>query len=290
MTGFGAGSAESEASSISIEMRSVNSRHLKLNFRLPPGGAELEAPLRDLVAGRLARGHVDIAVRIEARGADERAVELDEARIPSMLAALGELRERYGVPGEVDVNTLVALGGVVRDVRPSGAESADMDALRQVASGALGELIAMREAEGKRLEADLRGRAAVIAAHLREVEAQSPKRLERERERLRRAVSELTESVQIEEDRLAREIALIADRWDIGEEIVRAGAHLEACEDLLNAPSTEPVGKRLSFLLQELLREVNTIGSKANDASITHRVVEMKNELESLREQVENVE
>jgi uncharacterized protein (TIGR00255 family) len=148
----------------------------------------------------------------------------------------------------------------------------------------------MREKEGERLSEDLVDRLASIDVRLREIEQLSPLRLDRERERLRAAVADLTERLDLDEDRLAREIAILADKWDLGEELVRARAHLRAFEDLLAAPGAEPVGKRLGFLSQELLREINTIGSKANDSGIQHGVVEMKNELETMREQIENVE
>jgi uncharacterized protein (TIGR00255 family) len=148
----------------------------------------------------------------------------------------------------------------------------------------------MRSREGDRLAEDLLGRVEALRAGLTEVAALAPQRLERETLRLRRSIRELAGDVEVDPDRLAREIAFIADKWDISEELVRARAHLDAFRDLVDAPSEEPVGKRLSFLGQELLREVNTIGSKANDAAIARIVVEMKNEVESLREQNENVE
>ena len=142
----------------------------------------------------------------------------------------------------------------------------------------------------KRLAAELRERLRALASRLDAVEDLAPVRLETERERLRRSVAELAGGVEIDDDRLAREIAVLADRWDIREEIVRARAHIEAFSDLLELPDEEPVGKRLGFLSQELLREINTIGSKGNDSGIAHHIVEAKNELESMREQIENVE
>ena len=148
----------------------------------------------------------------------------------------------------------------------------------------------MRVREGERLAEDLTNRVGALRAGIAEVEGLAPQRLERETQRLRRSIRELAGDVEIEPDRLAREIAFIADKWDVSEELVRARSHLEAFQELLDAPSEEPVGKRLSFLGQELLREVNTIGSKANDPTIARTVVEMKNELESLREQNENIE
>jgi len=148
----------------------------------------------------------------------------------------------------------------------------------------------MREIEGRRLGDDLLASLDGVDDRLGEVERLTPERLEREHERLRRAVAELAGNVRLNEGRLEQEMAIIADRWDISEELVRAGAHVAAFRELLASEAAEPVGRRLSFLLQEMNREINTVGSKANDARISSHVVEIKNGLERLREQVENVE
>lgn len=289
MTGFGAASHEGRQASVTVELRSVNSRHLKINFRLPFGGDVWEAPLRAQLAEALQRGQVDVSVRIDERTA-EAGLELDEARVASYLAAARALQERHGLPGQIDLALLASLGPLVREARPDVTEAVDAEELSAATGAALVELIAMREAEGARLETELRGRIDAVRAGLERVEPHIPARLERERERLLAAVAEISSGTQLDEERVAREIALIADRWDVGEEMVRARAHLDAFLELLAAPGGEPVGKRLSFLIQEIHREINTLGAKANDTRITRDVVEMKNELEKLREQVENVE
>jgi len=289
MTGFGAASQEGRQVSVTVELRSVNSRHLKLNFRLPFGADAWEAPLRAQLADGLQRGQVDVSVRVDER-AEGAGVELDESRVEAYVSALRAMQERYDLPGEIDLALMTAFGPLVREARTDVTERVEGTELSAAAGDALVELIAMREAEGTRLETELRARIAAIRGGLERVAPHIPARLERERERLRAAVAELTGGVQLDEERVAREIAMIADRWDVGEEMVRAGAHLDAFVEMLEAPAEEPVGKRLSFLLQELHREINTLGAKANDVQITREVVEMKNELEKLREQVENVE
>jgi uncharacterized protein (TIGR00255 family) len=173
---------------------------------------------------------------------------------------------------------------------PRLADLVEVAAVERAVQAAVEQVVRMREAEGGRIAEDFRARLEAIGERLDVVAARAPERLERERERLGAAVAELTANTEFDDDRIAREIALLADRWDLGEELMRARAHLEAFEDLLGAPDDEPVGKRLGFLGQELLREINTIGSKANDATIQHEVVAMKNEVETLREQIENVE
>lgn len=290
MTGFGAGTARLGDVTVEVELRSVNSRHLKLNIRLPNGAQEWEPALRELLSDDLRRGHVECAVRVDAGNGQGPRVVLDEPRVEATLVALRNLAERYGLPGEVDLPLLLSCGEMLRPDPAVSGEQVAFDGVREAVEKALVELIAMREREGERLEEDLRGRIAFIDEGLQAAEARAPERVVRERERLQRAVSELTGGLELDPERLAREIAVIADRWDVSEELCRARAHIAAFRELLDAPGPEPVGKRLSFLGQELLRELNTLGSKANDAAISRLVVEMKNELESLREQVENVE
>lgn len=290
MTGFGTASLPVGSAEASLELRSVNSRHLKLNLRLPPGMEEMEGELRELVSSSVSRGHVDVTLRVDSAVSGETRIEVNDQRVAALLAAYRTIEERFDVEGRVDLALLARSDRLFVERSQSLEELIDPAALKAAASRAIAQLLAMRENEGERLNADLQGRLAAIETRLTEVERLAPLRLERERDRLRAAVSELTERIDLDEDRLVREIAILADKWDLGEELVRARAHLEAFKQLLATPGSEPVGKRLGFLSQELLREINTIGSKANDSGIQHSVVEMKNELETMREQIENVE
>jgi uncharacterized protein (TIGR00255 family) len=295
MTGFGSASATADSVDLGLELRSVNSRHLKLHFRLPPGTERWEEALREEVAARVRRGHVDVTLRLgspagEGGVASGPVYRLDEARARAFVEALRDLQKRWGLTGEVDIGLVGRCDRLLVEASSDPVETVSEDALREVAVAAVAQLVEMRVREGERLAVDLMARVGALLSGLSEVEALVPQRLARETERLRRSIRELAGDIEIEPDRLAREIAFIADKWDISEELVRARAHLEAFRELMESPSEEPVGKRLSFLGQELLREVNTIGSKANDATIARIVVEMKNELESLREQNENVE
>ncbi|MGI9037935.1 MAG: YicC/YloC family endoribonuclease [Gemmatimonadota bacterium] len=290
MTGFGAGSVSAGTVEASVEIRTVNARHLKLNLRLPTGFEAQEEALRTLVVGAVRRGTVDVTLRTDGAAAAASTLEIDERRLQAVLNAFREIGDRFGVPGEIDLALLARSDRLLVERVPRLDELIDADALREAAEAAIDQLLAMREAEGARIAEDFRSRLDAIGTHLGAAEAQAPRRLDKERERLREAIAELTTQTTLDDDRLAREIAILADRWDLGEEFVRARAHLQAFKDLLNAPDDEPVGKRLGFLAQELLREINTIGSKANDSTIQHAVVEMKNEVETLREQIENVE
>ncbi|HKK07632.1 MAG TPA: YicC/YloC family endoribonuclease [Gemmatimonadota bacterium] len=290
MTGFGSASGGGGEAAVTVEVRSVNGRHLRLDLRLPPGGEPWEPGLRELVASRAERGSVDLTVRVEETEGGALPLELDRDRVEAYLRAFATLREEYSLPGRVDLPLVVQAGGLLRPRPSPGAEAVSWEDVEPVAAAALDELVAMRDREGERLEADLRERLAALERGIDRVEELAPRRLERERSRLLEAVGELTGGSAGDEERVAREIAVLADRWDVGEELVRARAHLEAFDELLAEPAGTPVGKRLGFLVQELHREVNTTGAKANDAEISGVVVEMKNEIERLREQIENVE
>jgi uncharacterized protein (TIGR00255 family) len=216
---------------------------------------------------------------------------MDRERVLASLETLRALQEEYDLPGEIDLSLVARTAGdLLRQERMDQLGWVDADMLGSVVDDAVSQLVGMREVEGRRLEDDLLANLDGVDDRLDEVERLTPERLEREHERLRRAVAELAGKIRLDEGRLEQEIAVIADRWDISEELVRARAHVAAFRELLASDAAEPVGRRLSFLLQEMNREINTVGSKANDARISSHVVEIKNGLERLREQVENVE
>jgi uncharacterized protein (TIGR00255 family) len=290
MTGFGSASGPAGEATVTVDIRSVNGRHLRVDTHLPSGGEDWEMRLRKLLDGRLDRGSADVTVTLEEAGRGEGSLELDRQRVEAYLTAFRTLREEFDVVGEVDLSLLAASGGLLRPRMGPSAADVSWDAIEPVALRALDELVGMREREGERLAADLRERAAAIERAIDRVEELAPRRLDRERSRLLEAVAQLTGGKDVDAERVAREVAMLADKWDIGEEMVRARSHLEAFGELLDEPAAVPVGKRLGFLVQELHREINTTGAKANDATISQVVVEMKNELERLREQIENVE
>lgn len=290
MTGFGSAAVAAGDVTGSLELKSVNSRHLKLNFRLPYGAEGYEESLRSAVGDRIRRGHVDVTLRLTPSQDADGRIEIDEERLVSYLDAFRRLQGTHGLEGIPDLDLVSRLDGVLVERPQDPVGAIDAEIVTAAAQAAVDELIGMRSREGERLAVELRERLEALSTRMDAVEELAPLRLEAERERLRRSVAELAGGVDVDDDRLAREIVVLADRWDIREEIVRARAHVEAFEDLLDLPDEEPVGKRMGFLSQELLREVNTIGSKSNDARISHHVVEAKNELETMREQIENVE
>jgi uncharacterized protein (TIGR00255 family) len=291
MTGFGEAERQTEAGTLRVEIRTVNHRHLSVNFRTPTSLAKWEPQMRDWLRAHLARGHANVAIRLEpATAAAAAGLKLDDERVAAYLALFAELRTRFGVGGEPSLGELLRFGDViVRDDEGTRAE-VPQEELQAVVEEAALAVARMREDEGRRLQADLEGRLSAIDTALDAVAELAPQRLAAERDRLRAAIAELSQGVGVSEERLAQEVAYLAERWDVNEELVRFRSHNELFRELMAADPEEPVGKRLSFLVQEMHREANTIGSKANHAGIAHRVVAIKEEVERLREQVENVE
>jgi uncharacterized protein (TIGR00255 family) len=290
MTGFGEAEVETPVGVLRAEIRTVNHRFFSLNVRSPSALDRFEPKIREWLKDDLSRGHINLTYRIEGTdGETGPALALDLDRARQYLRIFRELGQELGVPGDVTLEMLARQTDlVVRDTVE--VPEIPEDTVQDVTARAARAVVAMREREGRDLRADLEARLDAIASALDGIATDAPQRLVRERDRLRRSVTELAGDAAVDPDRLAREVALLADRWDISEEIVRLRSHLDHFRGMLEEDSAEPVGKRLSFLVQEMHREANTIGSKANDAGIEHGVVAIKNEIERLREQVENVE
>lgn len=288
MTGFGAARAEFPGGAVAVEIRTVNHRYLKTQFRLPADFEAWEVTLADLLRDRLLRGHATVSVGLEL-AEPPAPIGLDLARARAYLEALIELRDTLGVRGDIDLAMLAAFGDLFRP-RTDARVAVPVEAVVRAATDALAQLLGMREDEGRALRRHLSELLDRLEAEGEVIAARAPERLQRERDRLRRAVRELTDGAAVDEDRIAREIAYLAERWDIEEELVRLRSHVRQFRDALAQDDGEPVGKRLGFLIQEIHREANTIGAKANDAEIAERVVTLKTVIEQVREQVENVE
>ncbi len=287
MTGFGAAEGPVSGGRLQLELRSVNHRHFNLQLKVPPELQALEGDLRERLRGRIARGHVTLTARWTEEPARPGALKLDLARARELMDALRQLQRELELPGEID------LGWIARQPEVLTADAAapptvEPDEVLSILDRAADALLAMREAEGAALARELSGHLAGIETALAGVEVRAPERLVAERDRLRVAVAGLLDGGRLDEARLAQEIALIAERLDVAEEVARLKSHLTATREAL--AQRDAVGRQLGFLGQEMLREINTIGSKANDAAITHAVIGMKGEIEKFREQVENLE
>ena len=296
MTGYGAAETELPGGRIlRAEIRTVNHRHLSVSASLPRGWESLRPRLLESVRKALARGAVSVAVTCEAAEEGDAGMPgLDMERARRYVELLTTAGDALDVGGRLDINTLAALPGVLRS-RGVPAEEAGPDeaALSDCIERALAGVIEMRESEGRRLEEVLRASVAAIAAEVEAVEVRAPQRLIRERDRLRARIAELTEAVEVDEDRLAREIAYLAEKWDIAEELERLRSHVALFSESLadeGERGGRKAGKRLGFVVQEMHREANTLGAKANDPAISASAIAIREELERLREQLENVE
>lgn len=286
MTGFGAAEGAVGRARVSIELRSVNHRFFSPSIRLPSQLARWEGEVREALRQRVARGHVTVSARADRT---DGGAMIDEAAFAARAAALLALQQRHALGGTVDVATVLRMPDVVR--MDSDAESdGSADDLVAIVNQAADALLSSRESEGRRLAAIIGERLDLLDATMRRIAACNPERVRAYRDRLREHVQSLLDGTAVDEQRLAQEIALLAERSDVGEEVDRFQAHLAAFRDTLADGANAAVGKRLGFLLQELLREANTTGSKAGDADMQREVVSLKEELERIREQVENLE
>ena len=291
MTGFGTAEGAVGGARVTIEVRSVNHRFFNPNIKLPGALARWESDVREAVRRGIGRGAVSVSARVETAADSAAGAAIDEARFGEYVARLRALQQRFDVPADtLDLAAILRLPDVVVSGRSDPLAEGTAEELVAVVDSAVAALSAMREAEGERLAIYVEERLALVVAALHRIEARAPQRVVEQRDRLRAAVQELAGGVAMDEGRLEQEIAILADRLDVSEEMARFRSHVSAFHETIRGASGDGVGKRLGFLLQELLREANTTGSKANDAAVVSDVLLIKEELERIREQVENLE
>ncbi len=291
MTGFGAAEGTFGGARLNVEIRAVNHRFFNPTIKLPSASARWEGDVREALRRRFARGHVTLTARLE-RDSDS-VLSIDESRFGAYVEQLRSLGQRFGLEAGIDVATVLRLPDVLTSSAPEPSDVASTGTLAEllpIVEQAALALDQMRQVEGKAIADFLQEHLVLVTCALSRVEQRAPARFVEQRERLRLAVAELAAGVAVDPQRLAQETAIMADRLDVAEELSRFGAHIAAFRAALADPGDTGVGKRLGFLLQEMLREANTTGSKANDAAILAEVVTIKEELERLREQSENVE
>lgn len=291
MTGYGAGSAEASGLKVAVELRSVNNRFADIKLRLPDELLPDERDLRRRIGETVRRGRVDCDIRLEREGRAAAPIALNRAVVEAALAAFKTLREDYGVGGASDLATLLRVPGVLETVRGGPPlDDGDRATLRSALDAALAALDAERAREGRRLQEDLVARVDTMSdlvGAIRERAAGVPEALQT---RTHERVQALLAQIPVDPARLAQEVAFLADRGDLTEEVVRLQGHLDQGRALLAEPDGEPVGKRLDFLLQEIHRETNTIASKSQDLDISRQALALKAEAERIREQAQNLE
>jgi uncharacterized protein (TIGR00255 family) len=286
MTGFGAAEGTVGSARVTVELRSVNHRFFNATIKLPAELSRWEGEVREALRKRLSRGHITLNARVDRGVAGPPLI--DEERFGAYVGLLRDLKDRFGLAGDVDVATVLRMPDVMSSI--SEGSEGEASAFLDLVDAAAVNLVNSRSQEGERLGVYLIERLGIIEGALSRITERAPQRLVEQRARTMESIRQLANGVHVDEQRLAMEIAIQADRLDVQEELSRFGSHVTAFRRSVTDGSDEPIGKRLGFLLQEMLREANTTGSKAYDAVILNDVVTVKEELERIREQVENLE
>ena len=288
MTGYGRAVETVNGREFTVELRSVNNRYLDCSVKLPRSLSFAEDAVKQAVKATISRGKVDVFISVRSEGAEDVKVSLNEAMVQGYLAAMGQLVSQYGVRDDISVSVLSRMPEVFTVDRAEVDEEQLQADLMQAAGKALENFDAMRTAEGKALENDLRSRGDTILALVAQVEAGSGQTVADYRTRLENKLKEVLANTAIDESRILTEAAIFADKVAVDEETVRLRSHLEQMDNMLTTGG--PIGRKLDFLLQEMNREANTIGSKCSDVRLARIVVDIKAELEKIREQTQNIE
>jgi uncharacterized protein (TIGR00255 family) len=287
MTGYGKGEAVVGGYSAAAEIRSVNSRFLEVNVKLPLNLSARELEVREIVRQAIYRGKISVSVSMSATREDD-AISVDPESVKKVMQLLRSLKKYSRIPGPIRLEHLLNFSDVFKGTSAESATGEDWEAVKSAIDVALGRLKESRRAEGTSLSQDLSGRIRALESRLVKIEQLSHQHVEEEKSKLRRKVDEVLGDREIDPARIELEIVLLADKLDITEEIVRFRTHNRFFEELLSGEDSN--GRRLNFLIQEMNREANTMGSKCFDAEMSHLVVEVKEELEKIREQVQNLE
>ncbi len=288
MTGYGSAKGSCQGLNISVELKSVNNRYLDCSVRLPRGFLFAEDTVKSKVQSHASRGKVDVFVSIDPTEADDILVRVNERLAEGYVKAIHKLAEAFSLESSLSAFAL----GRMPDVLTVEKQDADAEtvsaAISEITEQALAAFDEMRISEGKRLQEDISQRLDVIESYVGEIEQRSPETVREYRERLFRKMSEVLQSTALDEQRILLEAGIFADKVAVDEETVRLRSHIEQMRSMLSAGS--PIGRKMDFLIQEFNRESNTIGSKCNDGVITKTVIEMKSEIEKIREQIQNIE
>lgn len=288
MTGFGRREAAVAGGIVAVEVRAVNHRFSEVVLRLPKSVARLEEDLKKLVQQRCRRGRVDVTVLVTGGREEEKALQLDRSLARQYYQKLLGLQREFRLTGTIDLALLAGCRDVLFVAERQAEDPRMARAVKRLMRSALSDLDAMRRREGAALARDIRGHVEIIRGEAAAIAARAPDLAHTQFEKMKKRVERLVGGTPLDMNRLHQELAVYADRCDISEELTRLGSHLTQFEGSLR--SGDPVGKTLDFLLQEMGREVNTIGSKVNEADLAAHVVRIKGELEKIREQVQNVE
>lgn len=288
MTGFGRGRCERDGREFTVEIKSVNSRYCDVSVHLPVQISYLEDRIRKYILGSISRGKIDVYIAQDKYSRDDVNVSVDYALTEAYLKALAKLQDRFRLEDDITVSLVSKMPDVLTVERVGDDEDAVWQSVADAIDESLRELIEMRTTEGQKLAEDIEKRAGFIRSVVKRIEDRSPEVVSEYRNRLEDRIKTILGDIPVDQTRLAQEVAIFADKSSIDEEVVRLYSHLDQLSAILS--EDEPVGRKLDFLVQEMNREINTIGSKASDLDITNNVVEVKSEIEKIREQVQNIE
>ena len=289
MTGFGRYSEKTETLDITVEIKSVNHRYFEFSSRMPRAYQFLEEPLKSLCQKSIVRGKTEISVMIEDNSENSGTLEINEAYAGAYISALRNLSRKYKLKNDIKVSSLAGNMEIFKVKRAQIDDETVLSAVMPVAQKAIDSFVLMRETEGQKLKDDILSRTAKILAQVERIEERSPQTVKAYRERLEQKIRELLADANVDEQRLITETAIFADKIAVDEETVRLKSHINQLCRLLE-DGNAGIGKKLDFIVQEMNRETNTIGSKAQDIDIAHIVVDIKSEIEKIREQVQNIE
>jgi len=288
MTGYGKADLKTKKLAVSVELSSVNSRFLEYSFRFPKQLSFLEPPIKELIAAKVTRGKVTMMINYEDHGIGIDKLVVNKTLADEIFTQLKELKEKYGLGGEITIDEFLEFPDVFKVDKAENLEEKIWPCVKNAVNRAVTDLVNMRKREGENLKRDLMQRLKMLAKGIAQIEELCPSNVTHYREKLTNKIEGVLNGVPADSNRLEEEVAYLAERCDITEECVRFASHVKQFGSTLRKAGA--IGKRLNFLLQELNREVNTIGAKAGDAKISHLVVELKEEIEKMREQVQNIE
>ncbi len=288
MTGFGRGHAVLNGRDITVEIRAVNHRYYEFSCRLPRAFSFAEEKLKSLLQGRISRGKLEVSVLVQNVTAVSEKITANKEVIGAYVSALREIKDEFGLEDDLSLSAVMRLPDAFTVVKAETDEEQLWEDLKSVAEEALGNFITMRENEGARMKADISARLDVIEKNVAFVEERSPMIVESYRKRLYDRMCEVLEGKAADENRIMLEAGIFSEKTAVDEETVRLRSHIAQFREMLE--SAEPIGRKLDFLVQEMNRETNTIGSKVQDIEVTKVVVDQKSEIEKIREQIQNIE
>ncbi len=289
MTAYAKSEKTQEKLTVQIEIRSYNSRYLDIALRIPHGYLALEEKIKTLIAGKVSRGRIEVNLQVRDDSDEAYAFEINTPKARAYYDSLVQLKDKFNINSEISMDLLVSGGAIIKPAEMGLDMEACWPVFEDCINEAIDNLIAMRKKEGNFLESDISARLNGIEERVDQIQKESSDLLSHYQQRLKDRIAALTKGIiEIDPDRIAQEAAFLADRSDISEEIVRAASHIKQFRTIIN--SAEPAGRKLNFLMQELNREFNTMGSKTNNSNVSHMIIEVKSDLEKIREQLQNVE